>query len=170
MALNPEDWDGYGDEERTSRSPGKRRKEEKHFSEPVNQQKQKEEWEKIQKDSEVDVLKYIDSKWGEIKEPDEKDYALKVYFRWIKDSLETKHPILDDGDIKTERHDNSGTRSIHSPTLMGTVQDNENEAKKDLYKQLDNHLNIWKKTSPEFKKNTLGMYGKSFIKDVFDRI
>ena len=89
---------------------------------------------------------------------------IKVYIRWVKDSLEQGYPLLDDGDIKiktavasvkaggqSRQKSRNSVRATHTPTLIGvrneeerSLKQNTLNAKENLYKLLTKHLHLWK--------------------------
>ena len=89
---------------------------------------------------------------------------LKVYIRWVKDSLGQNYPLLHEGDIEiktavasvkaggTQRQKSrTSARVVHLPTLIGTkneeersLEQNKLKAKENLYYMLTDHLKLWK--------------------------
>lgn len=89
---------------------------------------------------------------------------IKIYIRWIKDSLHQDYPILDEGDIEVKtavasvkaggqkrQKSRTSVRVTHLPTLMRvrneeerSFEQNKLKAQKRLYYLLTNHLQLWK--------------------------
>lgn len=94
----------------------------------------------------------------------EGEKQLKVYIRWVKDSLDQNYPFLVDGDIEIKtavasvkaggqqrQKSRTSARIVHLPTLLGTrneeersLEQNKLRAKEKLFYILTDHLEIWK--------------------------
>ena len=89
---------------------------------------------------------------------------VKIYIRWVKDSLDQGCPILHDGDIEiktavasvkaggqSRQKSKNSVRAVHLPTLIGvrneeerSLEQNTLNAKENLCYLLTNHLQLWK--------------------------
>ena len=89
---------------------------------------------------------------------------IKIYIRWVKDSLDQGYPILHEGDIEiktavssvkaggqSRQKSKNSVRAVHSPTLIGVRNEEERSldqntlnAKENLYYLLTSHLHLWK--------------------------
>lgn len=94
----------------------------------------------------------------------EGEKQVKIYIRWVKDSLDQGYPILHDGDIEiktavasvkaggqSRQKSRNSVRTVHSPTLIGvrneeerSLEQNTLNAKENLFYLLTNHLQLWK--------------------------
>lgn len=94
----------------------------------------------------------------------EGEKQVKIYIRWIKDSLDQGHPLLHEGDVEVKtavasvkaggqkrQKSRTSVRLVHLPTLIGvrneeerSLEQNKLKAQEKLYFLLTNHLLLWK--------------------------
>lgn len=165
-APNGEEWEDYdnkGNHQRRARKSKRKkyprgrslvRKELKKIEKIEGENKRKKEArEKIEKH--LKHFPSLDSYEGE--------RQVKIYIRWIRDSLDQNYPLLDEGDIEVKtavasvkaggqkrQKSRTSARVVHLPTLIGTrneeersLEQNKLKAKKRLYYLLTNHLKLW---------------------------
>ncbi len=166
-ALNGEEWDGYEEtnkHQRRARKANKRKfprdrsfvgKELKETEKIAGEEKRKKEAkEKIEKH--LERFPTLDSYEGE--------KQVKIYVRWVKDSLDQDYPILHEGDVEVKtaiasvkaggqkrQKSRTSVRVVHLPTLIGvrneeerSLEQNKLKAQEKLYYLLTNHLQFWK--------------------------
>lgn len=165
-APNGEEWEDYdnkGNHQRRARKSKRKKyprdrslvgKELKKIEKIEGENKRKKEArEKIEKH--LKHFPSLDSYEGE--------RQVKIYIRWIRDSLDQNYPLLDEGDIEVKtavasvkaggqkrQKSRTSARVVHLPTLIGTrneeersLEQNKLKAKKRLYYLLTNHLKLW---------------------------
>ncbi|MBU0572276.1 peptide chain release factor-like protein [Patescibacteria group bacterium] len=89
---------------------------------------------------------------------------IKVYIRWVRDSLDQDYPLLDEGDLEVKtavasvkaggqkrQKSQTSVRVVHLPTLIRvkneeerSLEQNTLKAKENLYILLTEHLQLWK--------------------------
>ena len=166
-ALNGEEWEDYaktGKHQRRARKSKRKKyprdrsfvgKELRETERVAGENKRKNAArEKIEKH--LQRFPSIDTSEGELQ--------VKIYIRWVKDSLDQKYPFLDEGDIEIKtavasvkaggqkrQKSRTSVRAVHVPTLIGvrneeerSMEQNKLKAKENLYYLLTNHLDLWK--------------------------
>ncbi len=166
-ALNGEEWEDYdktGKHQRRARK-SKRRKfprdrsfvgKELRETEKITGEKKRKKKAKEKIEKHLGRFPASDSYEGE--------KQVKIYTRWIKDSLEQKYPLLHEGDIELKtavasvkaggqkrQKSRTSVRLVHLPTLIGvrneeerSLEQNKLKAQEKLYYLLTNHLQLWK--------------------------
>lgn len=166
-ALNGEEWESYdktGKHQRRARKANKRKfprdrsfvgKQLKETEKTVGEKKRKKEAKK-KINKHLKRFPVLDSYEGE--------KQIKIYIRWIKDSLDQDYPILHEGDVEVKtavasvkaggqkrQKSRTSVRLVHSPTLLGvrneeerSLEQNKLKAQEKLYYLLANHLQLWK--------------------------
>jgi hypothetical protein len=127
----------------------------------VEEQIKKTEKEEGQKERQGEAKKEIKKQLENFPRDDEKQ--MKIYTRWVKDSLEQGYPILDGGDIETKtavasvkaggqqrQKSKTSVRITHLPTLIAVrneeerqLEQNKIKAQENLYYLLVDHLKSW---------------------------
>jgi hypothetical protein len=166
-ALNGEEWEDY---DKTSKHQRRARKS-KRRKFPRDRSfvgKELRESENIagEKKRKKEAKEKIEKHLGRFPAPDsyEGEKQVKIYIRWIKDSLDQNYPLLHEGDIEVKtavasvkaggqkrQKSRTSARIVHLPTLIGvrneeerSLEQNKLKAQEKLYYLLTNHLQLWK--------------------------
>lgn len=166
-ALNGEEWEDYDKTGKRQRRARKSKK--KKF--PRDRSfvgKQLRETEKItgEKKRKKGVREKIEKHLKRFPALDsyEGEKQVKIYSRWIKDSLDQDYPLLHEGDIEIKtavasvkaggqkrQKSRTSVRIVHLPTLIGvrneeerSLEQNKVKAQEKLYYLLTDHLQLWK--------------------------
>jgi hypothetical protein len=166
-ALNGEEWENYNKTNKYQRRARKSNKR-KFPRDRSFVGKQLRETEKItgekkrKKEAREKIEKYL--KRFSALDSYEGEKQIKIYIRWIKDSLDQDYPLLHEGDIEIKtavasvkaggqnrQKSRTSARLVHLPTLIGTrneeersLEQNKSKAQEKLYYLLTNHLLLWK--------------------------
>ncbi len=146
-----EKWGDFGEETRHRKISHHQKKQAEDDAPKVPEKTE----EQIQSEAETKILRHIESRWG-ILTPEYRTAKLKVYFKWIKSSLEEGFAILDDGDLG-ERTEDDKKVLTHEPTLIGAKKKTSEEAKGVVFERLEEHLKPWKILSTERRNNIFAM-------------
>jgi hypothetical protein len=165
--INPDDYLDY-EETLSGKGQGKKRKKETALPTKSDKERRRQEIKtarqvRVEK-AEKRIAKHL-SLFPDI-ETDEGQKQLQSYIKWLKDSLESKYPQLnneDENEIKIDsfvssvkaggqqrQKTKSGVRLIHRPTLISvknenerSFQQNKQQAKAALFGKLEKHLKLW---------------------------
>ncbi len=165
--LNGEGWEDYNDvgkhQRRARKSKKKKYPRDRSFvGKELRETVRKKEENKRKKEAKEKIEKHL-GRFPSVSSY-EGEKQLKIYIRWIKDSLDQKHPLLDEGDIEIKtavasvkaggqqrQKSRTSARIVHLPTLIGTrneeersLEQNKLKAKEKLYYVLTDHLKLWK--------------------------
>lgn len=172
-ALNGEEWEDYDktskDQRRVQKSKRKKFPRDRSFvGKKLREIERKAGEEKRKKAAKEKIKKYL--KRFPALNSYEGEKQVKIYIRWIKDSLDQDHPLLHEGDILHKRDvevktavasvkaggqkrqkSRTSVRLVHLPTLIGvrneeerSLEQNKIKAQEKLYYLLTNHLQLWK--------------------------
>ncbi len=151
MALDPDryerDWGDFGEEKRHRKISHGRVKTIEEGASP----KEESTKEQLEVEAAEKILRHIENRWGDLA-VSERNQKLKVYFKWVKSSLDEGYAILDDGDLSV-REENEKVVLTHEPTLIGGKKKTKEEARGIVFERLENHLNLWKNTSQVFRES-----------------
>ena len=166
-ALNGEEWEDYDKTSKHQRHVRKSKR--KKF--PRDRSfvgKQLRETEKItgERKRKKEAREKIKKHLKRFSAPDsyEGEKQLKIYIRWIKDSLDQDYPLLHEGDIEAKtavasvkaggqkrQKSRTSVRLVHLPTLIGvrneeerSLEQNRVRAQEKLCYLLTDHLQFWK--------------------------
>lgn len=121
---------------------------------------QKASKEKKEKEAQSKIEKHLER----FSNDETREKQIKIYTRWLKDSLEQGQPILDEGDIEFKtavasvkaggqqrQKSQTSVRATHLPTLISvrneeerSLEQNKKAATEKLQELLNSHLQIWK--------------------------
>ncbi|MEJ2347860.1 MAG: peptide chain release factor-like protein [Patescibacteria group bacterium] len=118
--------------------------------------------------------------------PKDDEKQIKIYSRWVGDSLEEGYPILDEGDIETKtavasvkaggqqrQKSKTSVRITHLPTLIAVrneeerrLEQNKIKAQENLYYLLVDHLKYWKVLTEDNERPNIESVVRKIIEDL----
>lgn len=177
MSLNPEDYEDWDDSMYAGRKSGGGGGHEGPTQSQKDERKAEEERlrRKRQEDAEASLNKFVATRWENPEdESAKKEYAR--YLSWVGKSLRQGFPDYNESEVefKTklpggpggQHHQKNQTAVVltHIPSLISAKEEtrrsqteNHKAAQLTLMQRLEDHIKLWKQTSPEYRERALAV-------------
>lgn len=163
MPIDYDQYEGYGETPERRGGGGKRpHKIAQKSGDAVSAEEKENLRRKSQENAEEYITKYIDETWRSF-DGEDRTKRIASYVKWMDNAARQKTINLDPKEVRIKNRSSNNARepaitSMHIPTRLTANAEDENgqiKALVDLRDTVRHHVDIWKETSPEFRKKWL---------------